>query len=201
MRILKDDNNAMGTNSYLLILDNKECYIIDASSELSGFKKIIKDENLDLKAILLTHAHFDHIMGLDNLKEYFKVDIVCHVKEKNVLNNQNINLSSMIGRKIEFEADVYLTGEEGSFGSIKYFLTPGHTSGGVCYQIDKHLFTGDTLFAGSIGRTDFEGGDYNTLINVIKEKLFLLDPDTTIYPGHGPTSKIGYEINNNPFLI
>lgn len=201
MRILKDDNNAMGTNSYLLILDNKECYIIDASSELSGFKKIIKDENLDLKAILLTHAHFDHIMGLDNLKEYFKVDIVCHANEKNVLNNQNINLSSMIGRKIEFEADVYLTGEEGSFGSIKYFLTPGHTSGGVCYQIDKHLFTGDTLFAGSIGRTDFEGGDYNTLINVIKEKLFLLEPDTTIYPGHGPTSKIGYEINNNPFLI
>lgn len=201
MRVIKDDKNAMGTNSYLLILDNKDCYIIDASSDLDSFKTIIKDENLNLKAILLTHAHFDHIMGLKNLKEYFNVDVVCHIKEKNVLNNQNINLSSMIGSKMEFEADVYLDSEEGTYDSIRYFLTPGHTSGGVCYLIGEHLFTGDTLFAGSIGRTDFPGGDYNTLINVIKEKLFVLNPDTIIYPGHGPESKIGYEINNNPFLI
>lgn len=201
MRVIKDDKNAMGTNSYLLILDNKDCYIIDASSNLDSFKTIIKDDNLNLKAILLTHAHFDHIMGLKNLKEYFNVDVVCHIKEKNVLNNQNINLSSMIGSKMEFEADVYLDSEEGTYDSIRYFLTPGHTSGGVCYFIGEHLFTGDTLFAGSIGRTDFPGGDYNTLINVIKEKLFVLDPDTIIYPGHGPESKIGYEINNNPFLI
>lgn len=201
MKVIKDDSNAMGTNSYLLVLDNKDCYIIDCSSELKRFRQIIEQENLNLKAILLTHAHFDHIMGLESLKNYYKVDIVCHIDEKEVLNNQSINLSSMIGKKMEYEADVYLKGEDGFYDDIKFILTPGHTKGGVCYLIDNYLFTGDTLFQGSIGRTDFPGGDYNTLINVIKEKLFILNPDTVIYPGHGPESILNFEINNNPFLI
>ncbi len=201
MKIIKDDNNAMGTNSYLLILDDKSCYIIDASSNLDSFKNIIKEENLQLQAILLTHAHFDHIMGLKNLKDYFGVDVICHADEKSVLNDPKINMSFMVGKSLSFEADKYLEGEEGMFGPIKYILTPGHTSGGICYLIDDHLFTGDSLFQGSIGRTDFPGGDYDTLIKSIKEKLFTLDPKTIVYPGHGPESQIGYEINTNPFLI
>ncbi len=201
MKIYKDDRNAMATNSYLLVLDNKDCYIIDATSKLDYLRQIIEEEELNLKAILLTHAHFDHILGLEYLRELYGVDVVCHIDEKEVLTNKNINLSSMIGKTMEYEADVYLEGESGEYQDIKYILTPGHTKGGICFFIDKHLFTGDTLFAGSIGRSDFPGGDYNTLISSIKEKILTFAPDTIIYPGHGPESRIEIEINSNPFLI
>jgi len=200
MRIIKDDRNQMGTNSYLLIKDNKDCFIIDAASKLDSFQEIIDQEGLNLKYILLTHGHFDHILGVEDLHSKYGAKIVAHKEEKDVLNKANINLSNMIGKIIEFDADIYLEGDKGDFEDFTYLFTPGHTSGGVSYQIDNHVFTGDTVFRASIGRTDFPGGDYDTLIKSIKDKIFTLDKGTVIYPGHGPNTTVEYEINNNPFL-
>lgn len=201
MRIIKDDNNAMGTNSYLLINDNKDCYIIDASSELKSFQDIIEKEGLKLKYILLTHGHFDHIMGLQALLDRYKVPVVCHQDEKIILNDSNLNLSNMVSKSLSFDADIYLEGNKGTFDIFDYILTPGHTPGGVNYKIGKHVFTGDSLFNGSIGRTDFPMGDYRSLITSLKERILVLDGDSIVYPGHGPESTIGFEKDNNPFLV
>lgn len=200
MRILKDDKNHMGTNSYLLIKDNKECFIIDAASKLDAFQEIIDQEGLNLKYIMLTHGHFDHVLGVEDLVNKYGAKIVAHIEEKDVLTKASVNLSNMIGKIIEFDADIYLEGQEGTFEDFTYLFTPGHTSGGVSYKYEDHVFTGDTVFRASIGRTDFPGGDYDTLIKSIRDKIFTLDHDTTIYPGHGPNTSVEYEINNNPFL-
>ena len=201
MRIIKDDNNAMGTNSYLFINDNKDCYIIDAPSKLVKFQEIIEKEGLKVKYILLTHSHFDHIMGLQALLNKYKVPLVCHKDEKIILNNSKLNLSNMVGDNMTFEADIYLEGIKGKFDIFDYILTPGHTPGGVNYKIEKYIFTGDSLFNGSIGRTDFPMGDYKSLIKSLKERILVLDGDSILYPGHGPESTIAFERNNNPFLI
>lgn len=200
MRIIKDDKNQMGTNSYLVIMDNKDCYIIDCPSKLLDFQDVIEKEALNLKYILLTHGHFDHIMGATYLRDKYKTKIVAHREERSVLIDKNINLSSMINSPMEFEADIYLEGKEGIFEDFKYLFTPGHTSGGVSYLVNNCIFTGDTVFYGSIGRTDFPGGDYITLINYIEQQILTLPLDTIIYPGHGQATNVEFEKNNNPFL-
>lgn len=202
MRVIKDNRNPMGTNSYLVIDDNtKECYIIDCASKLEAFQNIIEEENLELNYILLTHGHFDHVMGAEFLRDKYNAKIVAHVDEKSILNNENLNLSSMIRAKIEFDADIYLEGEEGVFEIFKYIHTPGHTKGGVSFLIEDRIFTGDTLFDKSIGRTDFPTGNYKTLIDVIKQKILVLDPDTIVHAGHNDDTTVGAEKMHNPFLI
>lgn len=201
MKILKDNRNQMGTNSYLLVNEEtKDCYIIDAASNLDSFQKYIEQNNLNVKYLLLTHGHFDHIMGAEFLREKYDIKIVAHIEEKDILNNQDLNLSSMIGEKIEFDADIYLE-KNGEFEIFKYLHTPGHTKGGVSYLIDDHIFTGDTVFDGSIGRTDFPTGDYPTLIKVIKEKILSLDENTIIHAGHNSDTSVGKEKKYNPFLV
>lgn len=200
MKILKDGNNYFGTNSYLIYDENiLEGYLIDAPSKIKKFEEEISNNGINLKYLILTHGHYDHIVEANYWKEKYKIPIVAHEKEKLVLNNKDINLSKLLGNGIEIDADIYLIGD-GEFEIFEYVHTPGHTQGGICLRFKEHLFTGDTLFRGSIGRTDFPTGDYDTLIKSIINKLGKFDENSIIYPGHQENSILGYEFRHNPFL-
>ena len=188
------------------------CYLISTVTSAividPGFEsKVVEDfllENCDKeRVILLTHAHFDHIGGAVALRETTDTDIAIGEKENFALSDTSFNLSDRFRAHLEpFSADILLKDqEEITVGDIKIktIFTPGHTVGGVSYLIDDVLFSGDTLFNLSIGRTDFPGGNYEVLKESVN-KLFLLDNETTVLSGHGEPTTIGYEKENNPFL-
>jgi glyoxylase-like metal-dependent hydrolase (beta-lactamase superfamily II) len=171
----------------------------------------LKERNLEPEALILTHGHGDHIAGVEPLRENFeKIKVCIHKDDAEMLIDSSRNFSSFLGKKIEASpADIILE-DEGKieFAGLKFTIihTPGHTPGGIClYNSDeKILFSGDTLFAGSVGRTDFSGYDerqsMKQLIEGIKNKLLVLPDDTKVLPGHGPASTIGQEKLNNPYL-
>lgn len=201
MKVLCDSRNPMATNTYLVYDESSlDAFIIDAASVPKSFVEEIENKNLKLKYLFLTHGHFDHTWAALDLKDKYKLKIVAHENERPVLTDADINMSSQVGKRIEFEADVYLKSDRGEFEGIKYILTPGHTCGGVCYHIEDKLFSGDTLFELSIGRTDFPTGNYGQLISSILVNLKHLPDETTVYPGHGEKTELGYERLNNPFL-
>ena len=152
-----------------------------------------------VKYILLTHGHLDHTTGVAELKTITKA-IVCISKEDDDLITQG---EYLFGPLIEGGADKLLKhGDIIKISNLEFTCidTPGHTPGGMCFIVENCVFTGDTLFAGSIGRTDFAGGDFDTIITSIKSKLLCLPGDTIVYPGHGPSSTINNEKLSNPFL-
>ena len=200
MRILIDNNNPMATNGYMVIDDDKSAYIIDAPSSLSSFQKIIEEEQLDLKYILLTHGHYDHVLGLKELRSKYNAKIVAHRREEELLKDPNLNLSTIIGSSISVDADIYLEDQKGQFELFEYRLTPGHTKGSVTFIIDNYAFTGDLIFRDSIGRTDFPGGSFSELSKAVNESIFTLDDEAILLPGHGPKTQVAYERENNPFL-
>ena len=186
-------------NNYLIIDEkSKQALLIDCSAVDSQITKTLKEYNAELKYILLTHGHFDHIAGIRNNPE---IKVFMNNADLNWVKNVNTYLPMFgmseiaIPRIDEFIKD----GDEVNLGDlkIKVLQTAGHTQGGVCYLINNVLFTGDTLFKGSIGRCDLEGGDYAQLIQNIQTKLFTLPDETIIYPGHGQSSTIGYEKKYN----
>lgn len=197
----------VATNCYLFYNSStKEAVIIDPADKASVIKQFIEEEGLQLKAILLTHGHFDHIGAAKELKEHYGVKIYAHKLEDDVLSNPLINLSAGMGRNsVSFNADELISDNQilELIGlSIKVLHTPGHTVGGVCYYIESEgiLFSGDALFACSIGRTDFPGGSSSQLINAIRDKLMVLPDDTKVFPGHGEQTYIKYEKSHNPFI-
>ena len=148
-------------------------------------------------AILLTHGHFDHIGAALDIKAEYGIKIYAHEDEKDVLTS-DANVASMMGMRLCVDADEYVRDRQTLlFGGVKYEVihTPGHTKGGCCYYVasDKVLFSGDTMFCQSYGRTDFPTGSYSELINSITQKLLKLDDDVIMYPGHNEETKIGYE--------
>ena len=170
----------------------------------------LKDKEFSLDLILLTHAHVDHIGAVTELKKCFpEVPLVLHREENVALKDPERNLSCFFAEIISLEgADRLLEdGETFEAAGLDWTVlwTPGHTSGGACYlatdpiSSEQALFTGDTLFRESIGRTDFPGGSYEALLKSLKEKLFTLPSDLKVYPGHGEDSSVGYEIENNPY--
>ncbi len=192
----------IAVNCYMISTD-KAAIVIDP-----GFSsKVVENfllENADKeRLILLTHGHFDHIGGAADLRDITDTDIAIGEKENFALSDTGYNLSDRFHAHLEpFSADILLKdGEEFTVGDItvKTIFTPGHTVGGVSYLIDDVLFSGDTLFNLSIGRTDFAGGNIDTLKNSIG-KLFLLDGNTTVLSGHGEPTTINFEKENNPFL-
>lgn len=193
-------------NSYLII-NNKETVLIDAGFEPDVVAEYIMINNLELKAILLTHAHFDHIGGLEEIRERFNVDVYIHKNEAEWLINPSFNGSKdfpFFGEVSCNPASKLLTdNDELVFGDLKIQIihTPGHTPGGVSYLINRWLFTGDTLFNNSIGRTDLWGGNYKQLIDSIKNKIFKLSNEVVIYPGHGEKTSIKNEKTTNPFFM
>lgn len=197
---------AVATNCYLAMnTKTKEALIIDPGDSAKRIAEIIKEEGVTPVAVLLTHGHFDHAMAAEELAGEFQIPIYAHEKEQETLETPRINLSGMIGQSLTFHADNYvkdgdvlnLAGFE-----IKVLHTPGHTLGGVCYYLEKEkvLFSGDTLFCQSVGRTDFPTGSSSTLIRSIKEKLMPLADDINVYTGHEDMTAIGMERKYNPFL-
>ena len=205
MKIVRMPVGIYAANCYLVYSEeNKKAIIIDPGGDADDILAQIKDLNLNIEYIILTHGHFDHIGGVSEIKKHFNVPIAIHKKDEQFLNDDRSNLSNFIARETEgISADILLEdGDEISFGGLKALIihTPGHTPGGISIKINDSLFTGDTLFAGSIGRTDFPGGSYEQIISSIKNKLIIYSDDTIVYPGHGPSSTIKREKVSNPFL-
>ena len=197
----------VGTNCYLLCnMDIKECVLIDPADRQDEISRMIDESGCSLKGILLTHGHFDHIMAADAVRDKYGVKVYASCDEKNTLEQPHINLGEAYGLKLSVKADVWHKDGEilklAGF-DIEALHTPGHTEGGSCYYIREIgvLFSGDTLFCSSVGRTDFPGGSMSEIVRSIKEKVMVLPDDTKVYPGHGEGTSVGYERENNPFLV
>ncbi len=193
------------TNSYLVInRQTGQVIVIDPAADADRFIRYFGNESLTPIAILLTHGHFDHIMAVNELRDRYKIKVYADQAEEDVLGDVRLNMSSMIGRRYTTYADEYLAdGDVLDLAGcrIMTFHTPGHTHGGCCYYFpdQKMVFSGDTLFHTSIGRTDFPTGSMSQLVRSVREKLFPLPDDTTVYPGHDDVTSIGYEKKYNMF--
>jgi len=197
----------VGTNCYLVVNEEeKQCILIDPAVYSGEIAEQIRREGLDLRAILLTHGHFDHIMGIDGFrKEFPEIPVYAHREEEALLKDASMNASLEFGRQYTFSGAVYA--EDGDVLDLagmqfRVIHTPGHTIGGCCYylQEEKVLFSGDTLFQESIGRTDFPTGNGGQLMRSIREKLFTLPEETAVYPGHMERTTIGDEKKYNPYF-
>lgn len=196
----------VATNCYFAINEEtKEMLVIDPGDSAQMLAEKIKKEGLKPKAVLLTHGHFDHAMAAEELAELFGIPVYAHEAEKDTLEDSGKNVSIMIGRRDSYHADVYVRdGEVLQLAGmeLKVLHTPGHTAGGCCYYLEKEkvLFSGDTLFCQSVGRTDFPGGSMSKLVRSIKEKLMPLPDEVRVYPGHMGLTTIGTERARNPYL-
>jgi glyoxylase-like metal-dependent hydrolase (beta-lactamase superfamily II) len=191
--------------------ETREAVYIDPGDEVQSLLAFVQTQLLQVRHILLTHAHVDHITGVAAAKRALDAPVYLH-REDLFLYEQAPLSGAMFGLQVEPQPpiDVYYSrGQVIPFGSLEArpHHTPGHCPGGVCLQVGRrgeagdHLFVGDTLFAGSIGRTDLPGGDYPTLIASIKSVLFAFGDDAVVHPGHGPDTTIGRERRTNPFLL
>ncbi len=198
------------TNCYLLYdSDTKEVFCIDPGSEPEKILKTISDLELQLKAVLLTHGHGDHIGGLTKLLAEHDVPIYVHSEDKGMLSCPRQNLSESIGFNVTAPATDKLVedGQKIPLGSteITVLHTPGHTRGGVSYFVNPEggspmLFSGDTLFYLNVGRIDFPGGNWEAMQKSIKEKLYVLPDETIVYTGHGPKTSLLTEKHENPYV-
>lgn len=184
--------------------ETKLAAVIDPGDEASVILKALADDKLSLQYIINTHGHFDHVGANKKLKEVTGAEILIHSKDAAMLSKLSITAAAF-GLRAENSPppDRELNdGDVISFGKVtlKVLHTPGHTPGGISILTGSHLFSGDTLFAGSIGRTDLPGGDYETLISTIRKKIFSLDEKVVVHPGHGPDTRVGDEKIHNPFV-
>jgi hydroxyacylglutathione hydrolase len=193
-------------NCYILAVgDSAEAIIIDPGDQKDKISKVLVRHRLKPIAIINTHGHIDHI-GCD---DEFAVPIYAHEKDAALLKDSRLNLSGFLSAPFSVKSEIgqLRNGQKLKLAGIELEVihTPGHTPGGICLLVKAEgrdiLFSGDTLFHGSVGRADFEGADEATLLKSIREKLLILTDETVVYPGHGPTTTIGYEKKHNPFLI
>lgn len=196
----------IGTNVYFICNEeNDKVIVVDPADNGEEIYKAVTNSGLSIVAILLTHGHYDHILGVEKLRKLSGAKVYASIEEKSVLKNANNNLTGEIGKAFSLEADVYLKDfEEVDIDGIKFkcIITPGHTKGSCCYYFenDDILISGDTLFEGSVGRTDLPTGSMSSIVRSIKEKLIVLPENTRVYPGHGGFTTIEEEKKYNPFI-
>ena len=185
-------------NCYILVdEDTKECAIIDAGGDADEIEAAIEDMNGNPKYLLLTHGHFDHVGGVEEICKKYNIPFYISKIDEEYMEKDNSVFGTLP------KASGYLKeGDTIKLGNyeIKVIETPGHTKGGLSFFVDGKVFTGDTLFQGSVGRTDFIGGDMSEIISSIKNKLLPLGDDVRVYPGHGASTTIGIEKVRNPYL-
>ena len=202
--------NPLQENTYVICDETHECVIIDCGAftqdERSEISDYIDTEGLKPVALLATHGHLDHNLGIGYISEKYQLKVTLHRGDERLLREMKIQGESMFGIIVDFTPQIETfvnDGDEIHFGShtLRCITTPGHTMGGVSFYCaeEKALFSGDTLFRMSIGRTDLPGGSMFMIINSLRQ-LCQLPDDTTVYAGHGPSTTIGYELAHNPYM-
>lgn len=207
LKIGKIVMGSVQTNCYFLYKeeDNK-IIVVDPADRGDYLYNAFKEAGLEVAAILLTHAHFDHIWGCNKLRELSGVQVFALEDEKELCESAKLNVSEDVGRPYTVLVDWYLRdGEKVTIEDMEFTViaTPGHTQGSCCYYFEKDniLVSGDTLFEGSVGRTDLPTGNGPTLSRSLKEKLMVLPDETLVFPGHGNSTTIGDEKKYNPFCV
>lgn len=200
MKLYHLQSGPLNVNTYFLVNEDGQAVVIDSGENYKKIKSVEQQYNIKIVAVLLTHAHFDHCGNVKKLQDDGVKIYVSQIDAPKLLNDDN--LGSDFGRKFE-----YLTADK-TFNdkdelnicgiNVKVLATPGHTDGSVCFMVDNLLFTGDTLFLGSVGRTDFKSGNRNDLVRSIK-KLFALEGDYAVYPGHDEFTTLEHERKYNVF--
>lgn len=206
MRIECIKVGAIETNCYLVINDEtKRCFIVDPGAEERKIVAAVSGQELRPSAILLTHGHFDHILVVNEMKARYGIPVIAGREEKELLMNSELNCSERMRHPYSVEADRLVSDGEAlklAGMNLKVIYTPGHTSGSVCYycEEEKLLFSGDTLFMESVGRTDLPRGNSKQLADSLTLLNDLIPDETVIYPGHGPKTQMGFEKQNNFML-
>ena len=195
---------SMGTNCYIIATENKNAVAVDIGDDFPKFKKFIEDRGLNLKKILLTHSHFDHVLGTEEARKTYDAEVFVHELDSWKLNDEEGCFCGLkygmhfnpVTKFTEVKDGDTITQDELTF---KVLHTPGHSAGSVCYICDDVIFSGDTLFCGSMGRTDFEDGSSEEILKSLK-KLANLKGDYKVYPGHFQSTTLEAERKNNPYM-
>lgn len=210
--IKRFENNAVFENCYIVSDETHEAVVIDCGAytahEEEQISRYIRENNLKIKHLLCTHAHFDHIFGNAFISKTYQVDPECHPADENLHAGLAEQIRLFLGQNYTKEVPrlggKLKEGDQIHFGThrLSVIHTPGHTPGGICFYCaeERVLFTGDSLFQMSIGRTDFPGGNYRDLIEHLSRKIMTLPEDVKVYPGHGDSTTVGFEKQNNPYL-
>lgn len=208
LKLVQVSGNGLYANSYLLLCgQTRQAALIDPADAHAAIA-LAQQEQATIQMVLLTHGHFDHIVGLDSLRDELGVPAYIHREDAPMLEDPAINGSVFFGMPVQARKAEHLL-EDGDTiavgrGSLRVIHTPGHSPGSVCYlaqqQEEPFLITGDTLFYESIGRTDLWRGDMRQLLDTIRQKLLILPDGLPCYPGHGPSTTIGHEKSGNPLV-
>lgn len=205
MKVLKFSVGTMMTNCYFIVdEETKRCALVDPGDDAERLLEKLKEKGLTVEIILLTHAHFDHIMALPAIQSATNAPIALHKSEAELLSDNDKNCMRRFGRRdlaMPTPTRLLEEGDTVSVGNqiIRVLHTPGHTPGSVCYLAGSNLLTGDTLFFGSCGRTDLYGGDYQQMLSSLS-RLCSLEENYRIFPGHGASTHLLYEKENNIYL-
>jgi len=205
MNILRYMTGPIMVNTYLVYDDTGNGFIVDPGGFSKDLAAKVEEEKINIEYIILTHGHGDHIGGVDEFKKLFpEAEVVAYFEEQAFMESADLNTSvELFGRPITVKVDKYVKDRDTlKIGDmdLTFAFTPGHTPGGMSIIMKGIVFSGDTLFRLSIGRTDFYGGDFNQLMSSIRDRLFVLPDDTVVLPGHMEETTIGFEKENNPFV-